>query len=769
MCALSEGGQNRYHAAVPRSSVAPSQPRSSSRSRSAAHVDVVLLGGFSVLVNGHAIKGFESRKARALLGYLAVNSDAGELTREHLMAMFWPEDGEQVGRQNLRQALYNVRKTLLGAGAPDLIEATAAGVRFAGGAGVTVDARDLLAGLAGSDQGVLSGSVASLEAACQLYRGRFLDGLTVTDSEELEEWIAVQRERIHTLVLQALQTLADYYRERGEFGRALNFARRQVELDPLSEAGQRELMRAYALVGNRSRALAQFEYCKHLLNIELGVEPAGETAKLQQAILREELGVEPGALPPEPSAPVIPLVGRKDAYRRLREQALQALGGSACFALVHGVEGSGKSRLVRSLIHDIASQTGAAVLLAPAIEMRLPQPLAPIHHLAKSATFADAPRPEWLTEAPTELMPPVLAEFLDADGSERPQEPRGKVTPARCGHAAAELIERIESLAPARGGVIVFADDLQWYDPCSLTALDTLLERTENLHFWFVATARLDNESPAGALGRWFPASYRASRWETIMLPELSREDVGQLAGALVVQQDAAHLREFLWSRTGGLPLLVVEWINVLWHHGHLVHAPGDRFSVQRLSAAPEIADGDIRAVSTMRVEALSPSIRRLLTLAAEAGLVFDSELLLRAEGEHPAVLEVALGTLVEQALIRPHHWSWFGSRRQRDLVLFRQGARRGTFTFSYKALREHVMLATGGERRRAMHQRLGQALAEIHAANPARWAARIGWHFLQAGDTAAAGPLLKQGAAFARSLGCGAVADRYEELVGES
>ena len=59
-----------------------------------------------------------------------------------------------------------------------------------------------------------------------------------------------------------------------------------MALDPLSEFGQRVLMRAYARAGRRGEALRQYKSCAETLKRELGVAPDAETQALASEIAR---------------------------------------------------------------------------------------------------------------------------------------------------------------------------------------------------------------------------------------------------------------------------------------------------------------------------------------------------------------------------------------------------------------------------------------------------------------------------------------------------
>ncbi len=126
--------------------------------------------------------------------------------------------------------------------------------------------------------------IPSLEQAARLYRGPFLDGLSIADSPAFEDWMLLQGEEIRRSVLSLLDRLAALQLSRGETGQAARWARRQLELEPYREQAHRQLMMALALGGERSAALAHYEACRRLLANELGCEPEDETQALYTQI-----------------------------------------------------------------------------------------------------------------------------------------------------------------------------------------------------------------------------------------------------------------------------------------------------------------------------------------------------------------------------------------------------------------------------------------------------------------------------------------------------
>jgi WD40 repeat protein len=127
-------------------------------------------------------------------------------------------------------------------------------------------------------------SVVGLQAAIDLYHGRFLENFTIADSGAFEEWALLKREQLNRELIQALIRLAEYYEALGDFNQALPFAWKQVELERWQEEGHQQLMRLLALTGRRSEALAQYETCAEMLKKDLGVAPSEVTIALYETI-----------------------------------------------------------------------------------------------------------------------------------------------------------------------------------------------------------------------------------------------------------------------------------------------------------------------------------------------------------------------------------------------------------------------------------------------------------------------------------------------------
>ncbi len=155
---------------------------------------------------------------------------------------------------------------------------------------------ELLAACARCNHGTLGdcpGCVERYSRAAALYRGPFLAGFDLHDSDIFNEWAVIQREHLHRQVIEICFTLASHYETVAHYDLARHYAHRQIELEPWREEAHRQLMRVLALSGQRAAALAQYARCRAILADELGVDPDAETLALYEALRTGKLGAAP--------------------------------------------------------------------------------------------------------------------------------------------------------------------------------------------------------------------------------------------------------------------------------------------------------------------------------------------------------------------------------------------------------------------------------------------------------------------------------------------
>ncbi len=246
---------------------------------------IFLLGSFWAALGDEQTLQFRSNKDRALLAYLVVEADRPH-SRDSLAALLWPETTDSNARSNLRFTLSSLRRSIGDKDIdPPYLVITSDSIQFNLASAAWVDVHQLKRGLI---QGQLF-DASRAEAALQYFRGPFLAGFALAGCSEFEDWLFVQREQINRQVMEVLGRLVSYYEYRHDYGRALEFGWRQVELEPWDEVAQRQLMRLLVFNGQRAEALAHSETLRNILREELDVEPEPETVHLIERIRREML------------------------------------------------------------------------------------------------------------------------------------------------------------------------------------------------------------------------------------------------------------------------------------------------------------------------------------------------------------------------------------------------------------------------------------------------------------------------------------------------
>ena len=99
---------------------------------------------------------------------------------------------------------------------------------------------------------------ARLQEAAALYRGDFLQGFSLDDSQPFDEWLVLQRESLRRAALEVFSLLATYHAG-ADYAPALQYTYRQLELEPWDEELHRQAMGLLAVTGRRSAALAQYQ------------------------------------------------------------------------------------------------------------------------------------------------------------------------------------------------------------------------------------------------------------------------------------------------------------------------------------------------------------------------------------------------------------------------------------------------------------------------------------------------------------------------------
>lgn len=230
------------------------------------------LGGLRATQDGTELDWLGSQWMRAaLLVYLTLERAA---TRDALVALFWPETDADSARRRLNQTVFALRQVL----GEESIESH--GRELRAGAQLQADALDFERAVAAE----------RYDDASALYRGPFLTGVHLVDSNAFESWVDARRSKYAKQFRKACRAVVDARIASGDLTGAVAMAQAWEAPDPLDDEAQHRLIELLARVSGRTEALKQYEAYSRLLEAE-ELQPLDQTRELAATIERQTNGV----------------------------------------------------------------------------------------------------------------------------------------------------------------------------------------------------------------------------------------------------------------------------------------------------------------------------------------------------------------------------------------------------------------------------------------------------------------------------------------------
>lgn len=645
------------------------------------------------------------RQVRAVLYRLA--ADFRPLPREQLCALIWPEESLAVSRRNLSHLLTHLRLSLPD---PDLLDLNSEYIAL-NPARAWCDTQALEQLYAQRHHALHSRpeageqwrqSLDRVEKVIQSYRGPFLSGFALRDSQEFDAWVSHERQYYECRFLEILSDLIDYYQQRKDYANAIAQATRYLAIDNLAEEVHCKLIELYALVGDRSAAERQFEHCAAALEQDLGISPSPKTWAMYQAAIGPK---QPG-LPVSPQGLAIkstrdadtPFVGRSGLLQAIDQAFDQAGLGHSKVILVSGEPGSGKSRLLQQVAaHYHCNATVLYSLCSPGLSDLPYHPLAEAFRLVVERQSHNIKlSPLWLSEA-ARLLPEIYVRFPDipAPLPARPEEARRRLFEA--------LSQFASSLQTRFHPLLLCLDDLHWADAATLEWLLYLANRLalQGLEHLLILGAYRTSE--ATRLAEFRSALNRLGLLEEYSLPGLETEEVQQiLQHHLGSSEDHQELALQLRQISGGNVLFILEILRILID-SHLL--PGGRIALDRLPLPKTVQE-------TIRQRFIPLNVTELQLLDFLSVLSYPCALDWVLEGlsiSEMAVMEgldhlVSLGLLVEVD---------------------------GVYRLVHDLARLVIYRDLGYSKRKFLHRQCARLLEKYHPQE----IALLAWHFEQSGE----------------------------------
>ena len=278
-----------------------------------------LFGKLCTQIDGHEVASLEGRKLQELLCYLLVHRQRPH-ARETLASLLWADATTSQSRKNLRQTLWQLQSLLeIQQSGPPMafVMADVEWIRMDLPAGIWLDVAEFEGAFEAVRStpscGLTMEQADHLRTAVDLYKGDLLEGW-------YQDWCVYERERLQTIVFAMLDRLVHYCEVHGDYEAGIFYGLRVLRYDRARESTHRRLMQLYALCGDRTGALRQYQACVAALAEELDVKPSARTEALYQQICADRFA--PTA---EPVHLVSPVVGADQAALQTAVQHLRQL------------------------------------------------------------------------------------------------------------------------------------------------------------------------------------------------------------------------------------------------------------------------------------------------------------------------------------------------------------------------------------------------------------------------------------------------------------
>ncbi len=568
------------------------------------------------------------RKHLALLVYLALSPNR-QRTRSHLVGLLWPETGEAQARHSLNEAIRRLRTQ-----AGDARLASDGDSIVLEDEGLQVDALrfDALVERHPAD-------------AARLVLGDFLEGFSVDGAAAFEEWAALERERYRSRAAAALVAMGEAALAAGHEADATQAAGRAGGLQPYAEPAPSLLMRARALAGDTSGALAAFhEFAARLAQI--GEQPSRELTALAERI-RGQSWRRPTRLDSEDEPA---LVGQARVHREAFTLVADALERGPRTLLITGEPGVGKTRLLTNCLERCAL-AGAVTAVATPLESDRDAPWSTLRTLLRTR-LPRAPGSAAIDPGARAVLAALSPEAFP-DVAARP--------PADHAEVAAALASLLHGLAEEQP-VALAVDEAHCADGASIEALGSAMMQLAGLPLLLVLSARgvgTSQEMTRGlvrltsALGRQGGIPGQAVQLEPLSADE-TRELVLANSAWCVSADDRDRLARRIYFETSGNPFLIVTMLRglakaaVLRADALAWPRPGVTIEQPLPMSVPSLA----RQAVLARVAELDAASLQVLRAASIGALAVDPELIAALTGLAPGRVGELLTVLERHGLL---------------------------------------------------------------------------------------------------------------------
>jgi len=502
-------------------------------------IKVIFFGNFMTTVDNKRII-FPFGKVEALFYYLVVNKSA---TRDQLANLLWSEMDDKLAKKNLRNALYTLKKQFV-----DIELFTINGL-----SSVSLNPDVYIE----SDYDTFIQNENNIDA----YKGEFLHGYAVKDTDEFERWMYEVRDECNYLYHNRLWNKLKQCKESKDYLQLENICRMIIKIDEYDEQGYIELMNCYKAQQKYSNALVVYNELADLLLKELEVEPNKDTKRIYNEIL--DLMNERDKVKQSQKF----FFGRDKETRLLRTnyQSFNENKFHTSF-LIRGDMGVGKTRLKEYFVNEI-SDAAVNIVEANCYKFEENYVLRPWKSILVKILKIIKDEQIELSQAVLDVIGNIAPEF-ESERNEILQIPRLATESPKIYELEDVILEVLKTLSTRKKLILVF-EDIHWMDETSMRLLNSLLvkDELENCLFFLTMRNEMNHE-----LEKFLVYINHYANVEAIELTPFNKNEVTRfIARALPEKKISNEMIQKIFYETEGNAFFLTEYIQTISNNKQVI------------------------------------------------------------------------------------------------------------------------------------------------------------------------------------------------------
>jgi adenylate cyclase len=418
-----------------------------------------------------------------------------------------------------------------------------------------------------------------------------------------------------------------------------------------------------------------------------------------------------------------PFVGRQEELKRLHQIAQDVGRGSGTGIFIVGEAGLGKTRLMWEWQHQLPGELN----VWPGFAQNVPQTGYEVWQqtILQGLDLQDAPRDKVVSALLDHLGDEVWLPFLEflLFGEVPSDSDLNSLPPEQLKNQIFIAVRRLLSSIAQQGPLIIILDNLQWFDQLSRELLLSMLELGVSLPVVLCVGSRPEAKELSGVIEQ--AKGLLGKRvFELALKPLSSVESEELLIQRLSLVDMPETVRSYILKRSQNNPYYLEELVSFIISSGFVERHNGGWRVANVDGLATLSLPGTLRGLMQARIDKLPEVQQHLLSYASVLGPAF------------PASLFLSIVSQVSQINNIPRHMT--------DLVEQTILAFDGTdYRFVHNVVHETVYQSLLSERRRQIHQQVGQAIEARTGEAASADVEQLAYHFAAAENAQKAVPYL--------------------------